>query len=192
MGQSVGKETILICTVYASPHGSVYWSTHGQEVSSTTSKYIPHIYEEGSHQMELSLNILNLDREDFGNYTCHASNTLGKDSESMLLYGKLFLMKMKTTTLTIMMTTMMMVMARRRRKKERSRRRRRTMTRRTTTQTTKARNAKRQRRWQYNNYDDDDVDQLYIGLLSFVDAILHDGVLYLGYKRSQWVDSSIM
>lgn len=51
-------------------------------------KYFRNLYEEEDHLKILSLNIINIEKEDFGNYTCHASNTLGDDSESILLYGK--------------------------------------------------------------------------------------------------------
>lgn len=35
----------------------------------------------------LDLQIRNVKKEDYGNYTCIASNKLGEDKETMLLYG---------------------------------------------------------------------------------------------------------
>ena len=54
-----------------------------------TGKYRVQPYDEGDHTITLSLQIYNLQPQDFGEYKCVASNNLGKDSESMFLYGKL-------------------------------------------------------------------------------------------------------
>lgn len=40
----------------------------------------------------LILRIKEINQNDYGQYTCRAENFLGSDSESMILYGKSFLM----------------------------------------------------------------------------------------------------
>ena len=54
-------------------------------------KHRVEIYYEGDHTITLSLRIRDLTEHDFGHYTCVASNLLGRDSETMILYGKLYL-----------------------------------------------------------------------------------------------------
>lgn len=83
----MGKETILMCNVASSPIANVYWTREGSDVPLHTNKYTTTIYNDGLHEFSLSLNIINLEARDFGEYTCHASNSLGRDSSSVVLYG---------------------------------------------------------------------------------------------------------
>ena len=91
LGQSVGRETILECKVAASPHGSIVWRKDGRNIPLHIYKYSTMVYdEEDRHEKTLALNIIDIDKSDFGRYTCEAENKLGSDKEHMLLYGKLF------------------------------------------------------------------------------------------------------
>ena len=51
-------------------------------------------------RVTLSLRILNVGREDFGNYTCKATNSYGSSEKTMLLYGMPILELFSFTTLT--------------------------------------------------------------------------------------------
>ena len=85
----MGRETILECTVAASPHASILWRKDGKDIPFHIYKYSTVIYdEENRHEKTLALNIIDIEKSDFGRYTCEASNSLGYDKETMLLYGK--------------------------------------------------------------------------------------------------------
>lgn len=47
------------------------------------------IYDEQKNSLTLSLRIFDIQESDFGTYTCVASNTLGEDTEAMILYGNI-------------------------------------------------------------------------------------------------------
>ena len=84
----MGHETVLECKVSASPHASIIWKRDGTDIPLHRYKLWTEIFDDGKHDKSLHLNIIDVEYEDFGNYTCHASNALGRDSETMLLYGK--------------------------------------------------------------------------------------------------------
>lgn len=87
-GQIRGRETILDCDVIASPHGFSIWRKNGEPISGDTRDYHIRVYEEKEdHKITLSLTILNVSPRDYGDYSCQASNKLGSDSETMVLYG---------------------------------------------------------------------------------------------------------
>jgi len=44
--------------------------------------------DENTKKKTLSLRIQNLRKDDFGEYTCYAENGFGRDSETMILYGR--------------------------------------------------------------------------------------------------------
>ena len=90
IGQRLGKETLLECFVAAFPHGVSQWKKNGIQVPAHDAwKYKTDIYKEDHLTVALYLRIVNLEPEDFGRYTCEAQNRLGKDSDSMYLFGKL-------------------------------------------------------------------------------------------------------
>ena len=92
LGQSIGRETILECRVSSSPHAFMVWKKNGTVVPiKTVYKYSTVIYDEDDkHEKTLALHIIDIDKNDYGYYTCEASNRLGSDRETMLLYGKCF------------------------------------------------------------------------------------------------------
>ncbi|KAK3593822.1 hypothetical protein CHS0354_014369 [Potamilus streckersoni] len=87
IGQVIGKETMLECKVSASPHASIVWKKNGTEIPTSLYKFWTEIYDDDdNHQKTLTLTVIDIQKEDFGYYTCEASNSLGFDSETMLLY----------------------------------------------------------------------------------------------------------
>ena len=91
MSQTIGKETILNCVISASPQAEVYWKKGNKKMDTQYGKSRSEIYKDSTHTLTLSLQIIDIQKEDFGNYTCEASNKLGRDSESMILFGKISL-----------------------------------------------------------------------------------------------------
>ncbi|KAL3866970.1 hypothetical protein ACJMK2_044213 [Sinanodonta woodiana] len=87
IGQVIGKETMMECKVSASPHASIVWKKNGTEIPSSRYRFWTEIFDEDDvRQKTLTLNVIDIQKEDFGYYTCEASNALGSDSETMLLY----------------------------------------------------------------------------------------------------------
>ncbi|KAL4227551.1 Fibroblast growth factor receptor 3 [Mactra antiquata] len=89
LGLHLGKETFLQCRVTANPHGVMYWERNGTDLlSDGTGKYLEEVYDSDADddKKTISLRIRALKPEDFGQYTCHAQNFLGKDKETMILY----------------------------------------------------------------------------------------------------------
>jgi len=87
IGQQTGRETILECAITAFPHAVNYWEKDGRRITSSM-KHRIEAYDEGDHTLTLSLRIHITDDNDFGEYRCIASNSLGQDEGSMILYGK--------------------------------------------------------------------------------------------------------
>ncbi|GAB1606028.1 lachesin-like, partial, partial [Argonauta hians] len=85
ISQMKGRETILDCRITASPQGVTVWMRKGQELFNNE-KYSIEVFNEGGHTITLSLRITQIMASDFGEYTCLASNHLGRDKESMSLY----------------------------------------------------------------------------------------------------------
>lgn len=77
--------------VAANPQSGSVWKKNGEyeiRPDHMWQKYRTTVYEENSFTLAFSLTILNLNYDDFGNYTCEALNMLGTDRETMTLYGK--------------------------------------------------------------------------------------------------------
>ncbi|XP_065077868.1 leucine-rich repeats and immunoglobulin-like domains protein 3 [Ochlerotatus camptorhynchus] len=77
----VGHEAQLVCIVHAEPAPNVIWYKETTQLGTT---------EQHSQQIrgnKHSLIIRNVTRTDLGNYTCQASNTLGKDRGTLSLSG---------------------------------------------------------------------------------------------------------
>ncbi|XP_036363672.1 limbic system-associated membrane protein, partial [Octopus sinensis] len=87
IGQVSGRETILDCRITASPQGVTVWMRNGKELFNNE-KYSIEVFNEGGHTITLSLRITQIKASDFGEYTCLASNHLGRDRETMVLYEK--------------------------------------------------------------------------------------------------------
>lgn len=87
MGQTVGKETMLECKVTAFPQAVSIWKFQNQDLFNSLKHRID-VYQDRGHMLTLSLRIPNVTRDDFGQYSCYASNGFGMDEETMTLYGK--------------------------------------------------------------------------------------------------------
>ena len=87
IGQVQKKETILDCIVTAYPQAVSVWKFKGRELSKST-KHNVEVFNEGDHKITLSLRIKDIGEEDYGLYTCVASNSMGRTSKRMELYGK--------------------------------------------------------------------------------------------------------
>jgi neuronal growth regulator 1 len=83
----LGKETILECKVTAFPQAVSVWRFQNMFLSNSLKHRID-IYKDKGHTMILSVRIMNITKEDFGQYSCFASNEFGEDEETMTLYGK--------------------------------------------------------------------------------------------------------
>ena len=66
----------------------LFVNRHGKEIKTLSQKYRLEVYDEDRNTITLSLRIFSIERHDYGTYTCVASNELGEDSESMILYGE--------------------------------------------------------------------------------------------------------
>ena len=75
------------CHVTAYPQVRMLWKRNGVEIRSSW-KYVVEVYNEGDNKISLSLRIRSLEETDYGTYTCSADNRLGKDKETMILYGE--------------------------------------------------------------------------------------------------------
>ncbi|KAL8604467.1 hypothetical protein ACOMHN_042295 [Nucella lapillus] len=87
IGQSKRKTTILECVVTAYPHAITVWRRHGHDIQ-RNSKYNLEVYDEDENTLTLALRVQSLTEEDYGQYQCVSENKLGKDSETMVLYGR--------------------------------------------------------------------------------------------------------
>ncbi|XP_069137096.1 lachesin-like [Argopecten irradians] len=85
MGQNQGKETILECRVTANPQVYSAWMRNDAEITNNY-KYRVEVYHEDKNTITISLRIRQIDEDDYGIYTCKASNGLGTDVEEMILY----------------------------------------------------------------------------------------------------------
>ncbi|XP_059141253.1 limbic system-associated membrane protein-like isoform X2 [Physella acuta] len=86
IGQDLGKETILECSITANPQPVVTWKKNGVDIKTTAGRYRVEPYPETEFTMSLGLKIQVIEPADFGIYTCVATNKVGADSKEMLLY----------------------------------------------------------------------------------------------------------
>jgi len=88
IGQWRQRETILECVITAFPQAVNYWQKDGRRLTgSASSKHRVEVYDETQHRLTLSLRVYVTDDDDFGEYTCVASNSLGTVEKVMILYG---------------------------------------------------------------------------------------------------------
>ncbi|XP_055312751.1 neural cell adhesion molecule 1-like [Sitodiplosis mosellana] len=77
----VGHEAQLICVVHAEPQAHVIWYKETTQIGTTEQ------LSQQSRGNRHTLTIRNVTYNDLGNYTCQASNNLGKDRASLTLSG---------------------------------------------------------------------------------------------------------
>jgi hypothetical protein len=78
------------CIITAYPLAVNYWEKDGRRITNSA-KYRLEAYDEGDNTLVLSLRIHDLEPTDYGEYKCVAANALGRDEESMILYGGFFM-----------------------------------------------------------------------------------------------------
>ena len=72
--------------IQAYPIGVTVWKKDGKILDQTW-KYRTEVYVDDGITVTLSLRVQSIDSADFGEYVCEAENLLGKDFETMVLYG---------------------------------------------------------------------------------------------------------
>ncbi|XP_052098432.1 limbic system-associated membrane protein-like [Mytilus californianus] len=100
-----GKDTILECLIRAYPPEIAIWKRGNKEIEEGERdwKYSPTLYKRSESEFVLSLQIYSLEADDFGNYTCEASNQHGTSSVSVFVEE--LVIKPSTTTTTTTSTT---------------------------------------------------------------------------------------
>lgn len=89
IGQEPGKETILECVISGNPLHVTRWTfPNGSAISNTDHKYEVHIYDFNGepHTIVLSLRIMRVELNDYGDYICEAINHFGTTTKAMTLY----------------------------------------------------------------------------------------------------------
>ena len=87
LGQVIGKETILECSVTSYPRARVTWVKNGVTIEHSY-KYRLELFHMEYDTVSLSLQLKYVNKDDFGDYTCEARNRMGIDKATMVLYGK--------------------------------------------------------------------------------------------------------
>ncbi|CAB3368809.1 Hypothetical predicted protein [Cloeon dipterum] len=78
-----GSDAELVCEVHADPRPKVGWFKDGVAIAHTPDKF--KISHAGSKHL---LTIINTQKSDFGNYTCHANNSMGRVDKVVRLSGE--------------------------------------------------------------------------------------------------------
>ena len=77
-----GDKTEIVCTVHAVPKPTIVWSKDGQILSASSRVKIAKM---GSRH---TLTISQVQKADFGKYSCQATNKLGSDQKIVEITGK--------------------------------------------------------------------------------------------------------
>ncbi|XP_033749134.1 protein amalgam-like isoform X2 [Pecten maximus] len=85
LSQKVGKSTALECVITGFPMEVAVWRYNGIDIEERTWKYEPIVFQRDENTILLSLEIRDLNPNDFGVYTCYASNVLGSANRTIFL-----------------------------------------------------------------------------------------------------------
>jgi len=85
-----GNNVELVCNVHAHPTPIVKWFKNRMELTDETAQLKQH----GHRHI---LNIPSVDKNDFGNYTCRATNSMGEDQQVLEISGKAGFAKFEST-----------------------------------------------------------------------------------------------
>ncbi|XP_022240439.1 lachesin-like [Limulus polyphemus] len=89
VGAAIGSDVILDCQLESHPKSVAYW-IRGKDVFIVISneKYEAKEIAKGTYKTQLSLQIRDLEPDDFGTYYCSAKNSLGEAEGIIKLYGE--------------------------------------------------------------------------------------------------------
>lgn len=104
LGQSLGKETILECSVTSHPRAKTTWYKNDVAIQHSY-KYRLELYPGKHDTYTLTLQILHINKYDYGDYTCEAENRMGKQRATMTLYEYKELSSRAESTTNIPLTT---------------------------------------------------------------------------------------
>ncbi|KAL4227377.1 Hemicentin 2 [Mactra antiquata] len=85
LGQTRGKETILECSVTSYPRANIRWIKNGVKIIHSF-KHRLELYPRKHNTYTLTLQIVYINHDDYGEYVCEAENLLGSQRASMVLY----------------------------------------------------------------------------------------------------------
>ncbi|KAH9500697.1 hypothetical protein Btru_076293 [Bulinus truncatus] len=89
IAQSIGKDTILECTITGYPQAEAAWKFGSKQLSNSEKHKLEVFpYNDDENKLSLYLNIKDIQRSDFGDYFCFASNDMGEASDRMVLEGR--------------------------------------------------------------------------------------------------------
>ena len=89
LGQARHRETILECIVHARPHVTNYWQRDDQRISTSDRHAIDVYYDDYvDGRLTLNLRINDVTSSNYGDYQCTAENGVGRDQQTMQLFGK--------------------------------------------------------------------------------------------------------
>lgn len=86
--QFLGRDTELHCEIAGEPLAETKWMRGSVKLPFESFKYRQQLISSRDHLKVLSLEIRGLDKSDFGEYSCFASNKYGHAKKSMELVGK--------------------------------------------------------------------------------------------------------
>ncbi|KAK3762088.1 hypothetical protein RRG08_037185 [Elysia crispata] len=89
LGQAVGKETVLGCTISGRPKSLVYWEFKGQRIGTASyhnKKKSIDVYDSEEDEVRILLTIKDIEPQDFGHYKCVGKNNMGRAQRQMELY----------------------------------------------------------------------------------------------------------
>lgn len=78
----LGRESDLVCVVHARPEARVKWYKNGKEISARSAKILIK-----TNETKHILTHMNTEKEDFGTYTCKATNRFGTTEHDIKLIG---------------------------------------------------------------------------------------------------------
>lgn len=90
VGQLIGQDALLQCIVTANPELSLAWLKDGEPLALSSKHMINNnTWHFNLYTKTYVLLITDVTEQDFGIYTCSASNAIGQSEQSIKLVGKL-------------------------------------------------------------------------------------------------------
>ncbi|XP_044256647.1 lachesin-like isoform X2 [Tribolium madens] len=96
----IARDVLIQCYVEASPKAMNHWMRNTGEKLIPSEKYIIEEVPINEYSLLMNLTIRNLEKRDFGGYTCSSSNALGKAEGSVRLQERQVIIKSTSTAST--------------------------------------------------------------------------------------------